>query len=126
VIQPIQQILETACAGVTGVGGNTAKQLAFLCTARDIVNHAVETIQGLNQDLTNYANRAANGLLDSAATAFGDTLGLNAVNVELQHFGCSPLLVQASPTCGQMMNDPHQRNHPTSHRQNPAPETRAP
>ncbi len=85
VIQPIQQILETACAGVTGVGGNTAKQLAFLCTARDIVNHAVETIQGLNQDLTNYANRAANGLLDSAATAFGDTLGLNAVNAGMQN-----------------------------------------
>jgi hypothetical protein len=40
-------------------------------------------------------------------------------------FGCSPLLVQASPSCGQMKNDPHRRNHATSHRQNPAFKTRA-
>ncbi len=80
VTQPIQQVLENLCGAVSSVGGGVARQLAFLCTARDIVNHAVDTVQGLNQDLSSYANRAAGGLLDGAATAFGDALGLDTVN----------------------------------------------
>ena len=80
VIQPVQEILESLCGATSGVGAGVAKQLAFLCTARDIVNHAVNTVDGLNQDLTSYANRAAGGLLDSAANAFGGSFGLDTVN----------------------------------------------
>ena len=80
VVQPVQQGLENLCGAASGVGAGVARQLAFLCTARDIVNHSVDTIDGLNQDLSSYANRAAGGLLDGAATAFGDALGLDTVN----------------------------------------------
>ena len=85
VTQPIQQIFETACGAVSNVGGSVSKQLAFLCTARDIVNNGVGAITGLNQDLSSYANRAAGGLLDGAVTAFGETLGLDRVNAGMQN-----------------------------------------
>ena len=84
VIQPIQQIFETACGAINGVGGAVSRQLAFLCTARDIVNDGVNTITGLNQDLSSYANRAAGGLLDGAVTAFGETAGLDTVNAGMR------------------------------------------
>jgi hypothetical protein len=84
IVQPIQQIFDTACAGVNGIGGAVSKQLAFLCTARDIVNDAVNAASSLNADLSNYANRAANGLLDSVATSLGDSLGLGSINSSLQ------------------------------------------
>jgi hypothetical protein len=80
VVQPIQQILESFCGAGSSFGGSVAKQLAFLCTARDIANHAVDTVEGLNQDLSSYANRAAGGLLDGVASAFGEVLGLDTVN----------------------------------------------
>ena len=80
VIQPVQQILDSACGTVSSVGGGVSKQLAFLCTARDIVNHTVDTVEGLNQDLSSFANRAAGGLLDSTASAFGGAFGLDTVN----------------------------------------------
>ena len=85
VIQPIQQVFETACGAVTGVGGNLARQLAFLCTARDIVNDGVNAISSLNTDLSSYTNRAASGLLDGALSAFGETLGLDTVNAGMQN-----------------------------------------
>ena len=85
VVQPIQQVFDSTCSAINGIGGAVSSQLAFLCTARDIVNDAVGVIQNLNQDLTAYANRAANGLLDSAATAFGDALGLSQVNAGMQN-----------------------------------------
>jgi hypothetical protein len=46
----------------------TLIQLAFLCTARDMVG----IISSLNQDLSGYANRIAGGLLDGAVTATVD------------------------------------------------------
>ena len=49
VIQPVQQILDNLCGTVSSVGGGVSKQLAFLCTARDIVNHAVDTVEGLKR-----------------------------------------------------------------------------
>ena len=84
VTQPIQQVFETACGAINSAGGAVSKQLAFLCTARDIVNDGVNTITGLNQDLSSYANRAAGGLLDGAVTAFGETAGLDTVNAGMR------------------------------------------
>jgi hypothetical protein len=85
IIQPIQQIFDQACGAIQSVGGAVSSQLAFLCTARDIVNDAVGVISSLNQDLSGYANCIAGGLLDGAVTAFGDTLGLSQVNAGLQN-----------------------------------------
>jgi hypothetical protein len=84
ITQPIQQVFETACAGVNNIGGAVSKQLAFLCTARDIVNDGINAISSLNTDLSSYANRAVGGLLDGAAQSFGDALGVKNIDSSLQ------------------------------------------
>jgi hypothetical protein len=82
ILSPIQQVFETACGTLSSIG--VSKQLAFLCTARDIVNDASNIILSLNTDLSSYADRAVGTLLDSTANALGDTLGLNQLNSSLQ------------------------------------------
>lgn len=84
VLSPVQQIFDTACGTVSSIGGGVSKQLAFLCTARDIVNDTSSVIGSLNTDLSSYANRAAGAVLDGAANAFGDTLGLGQLNSGMQ------------------------------------------
>jgi hypothetical protein len=85
VLSPIQQIFESACGTTSSLGGGVSKQLAFLCTARDIVGDTAGVVSTLNTDLSSYANRAAGSLLDGAAEAFGGTLGLGQVNAGMQN-----------------------------------------
>ncbi|NJK43610.1 MAG: hypothetical protein HC933_04455 [Pleurocapsa sp. SU_196_0] len=44
ILSPIQQVFETACGTLSSIGSGVSKQLAFLCTARDIVNDASNVI----------------------------------------------------------------------------------
>ena len=82
-LQPIQQVLADLCglgSSLGGIGAGETKPLQFLCTARDITNHSLETIQNLNGDLSNYTNRAANALANRVVGAFGEHSNLNGVN----------------------------------------------
>jgi hypothetical protein len=85
-LQPIQQILDNLCglgSSLGGIGGAEGKPLQFLCTARDITNYSVETIQNLNGDLANFSNRAAGSLANRVVGAFGEHANLGGANAFL-------------------------------------------
>ena len=78
-LQPIQHILGNLCglgSSLGGIAGTQGKPLQFLCTARNITNYSVETIQNLNGDLANFSNRAAGSLANRVIGTFGERANL--------------------------------------------------